>query len=104
MSCLVCIYPVVTCVLVVLLLSHVSCVSLVPSLSLPLPLDGCASGTISDSVFGVMYAMTSGIMAWISLGGLIPKALEYDVERNVAVPAIFAGVVLMQTSVALFAF
>ena len=44
-----------------------------------------ALGTISDSVFGIMYAMTSGIMAWISLGALIPKAVEYDVERNIAV-------------------
>ena len=63
-----------------------------------------ALGTISDSVFGIMYAITSGIMAWISLGALIPKAIEYDVERNIAVPAIFAGIVLMQCSVALFSF
>ena len=72
-----------------------------------LPLNLCTSlnaGTISDSAFGVMYALTSGIMAWISLAGLIPKAVECDAEKKIAVPAIITGVALMYTSIALFAF
>ena len=49
-----------------------------------------------------MYAVTSGIMAHLSLAELIPKAVKLDPEDRLASKCIFAGLALMMLSVVLF--
>ena len=63
-----------------------------------------SDGSISDEVYGVMYAMTSGIMAFLSLAELIPKAVRYDPNDEYTSKFVFLGIFIMMASVVLFSF
>ncbi|MDD2331541.1 MAG: zinc transporter ZupT [Candidatus Cloacimonetes bacterium] len=56
---------------------------------------------ISESAFGFIFALVSGIMVYISLDELLPTAEEYG-EHHVAITGLIAGMVIMALSLVLF--
>lgn len=56
---------------------------------------------MNDVVFGVMFALVSGIMVFISLDELLPTAREYG-EAHVSTYGLVAGMAVMAVSVMLF--
>lgn len=56
----------------------------------------------SDSTFGVVFAGVAGIMVYISLDELLPTAEEYG-EHHIAIAGLVLGMVVMATSLVLFA-
>ena len=57
---------------------------------------------INDYVFGLLFAMVAGIMVFISLDELLPTAEKYG-EHHIAMYGVVAGMIVMATSLVLFA-
>ena len=59
-------------------------------------------GTISDSLFGVMFGVVAGMMVLISVRELLPTAISHD-PHNATVTRFFcAGMLVMAVSLVLF--
>lgn len=56
---------------------------------------------LSDTLFGVVFAMVAGIMVYVSFDELLPTAEEYG-EHHLAVIGLFAGMMIMAISLILF--
>jgi ZIP family zinc transporter len=56
---------------------------------------------LSESLFGVVFAMVAGIMVYISLDELLPTAEKYG-EHHLAIYGMVAGMMVMATSLILF--
>ncbi len=56
---------------------------------------------LSDTLFGIVFAGVSGIMVYISFDELLPAAQEYG-EHHLAILGLFAGMLVMAVSLALF--
>jgi len=52
---------------------------------------------LSDTVFGILFAMIAGIMVFISLDELLPTAREYG-EHHLSIYGLIAGMILMALS------
>ena len=57
---------------------------------------------LSDTLFGIVFAMVGGIMVYISFDELLPTAEEYG-EHHVAILGLIAGMIIMAISLVLFA-
>ena len=57
---------------------------------------------MSDMVYGILFAMVSGIMVFISLDELLPSAREYG-EQHLAIYGLVAGMAVMASSLFLLA-
>jgi ZIP family zinc transporter len=57
---------------------------------------------MNDYVFGFLFAMVAGIMVFISLDELLPTAENYG-EHHIAMYGLVAGMIVMATSLVLFA-
>jgi ZIP family zinc transporter len=57
---------------------------------------------MNDYVFGFLFAMVAGIMVFISLDELLPTAEKYG-EHHIAMYGVVAGMIVMATSLVLFA-
>lgn len=57
---------------------------------------------MNEYVFGVLFAGVAGIMVFISLDELLPTAEKYG-EHHVAMYGVVAGMVVMASSLVLFA-
>lgn len=49
---------------------------------------------LNDTVFGILFAATAGIMVFISLDELLPAAEEYG-EHHLAIYGLIAGMAVM---------
>lgn len=56
----------------------------------------------SDATFGVAFAAVAGIMVYISLDELLPTAEEYG-EHHVSITGLIAGMLVMASSLVMFA-
>jgi len=56
---------------------------------------------LTDSLFGVVFAMVAGIMVYISLDELLPTAEKYG-EHHLSIYGMIAGMIVMATSLVLF--
>lgn len=56
---------------------------------------------LGNTVYGIIFALISGIMVYISIEELIPMAREYDKENSMIIGAI-AGMVVMAVSLIIF--
>ncbi len=56
---------------------------------------------LSDSVYGIIFGIISGIMVYISIEELIPMAREYD-KGNSMISGAIAGMMIMALSLILF--
>lgn len=56
---------------------------------------------INEAVMGIIFAAVAGIMVFISLDELLPSAREYG-EHHLSIYGVFAGMVIMATSLILF--
>lgn len=57
---------------------------------------------MSDLTFGIIFAGVAGIMVYISLDELLPTAEKYG-EHHIAIIGLISGMVVMATSLVLFA-
>lgn len=57
---------------------------------------------MNDYLFGFLFAMVAGIMVFISLDELLPTAEKYG-EHHIAMYGVVAGMIVMATSLVLFA-
>ena len=57
---------------------------------------------MNDFVFGLLFALVAGIMVFISLDELLPTAEKYG-EHHIAMYGVVAGMIVMATSLVLFA-
>ncbi|RHY67339.1 hypothetical protein DYB38_013957, partial [Aphanomyces astaci] len=53
---------------------------------------------------GVMFGIVTGMMVTISIKELIPTAIKYWSQGSVVTVAIFGGMLIMATSLILFAY
>ena len=60
-------------------------------------------GSVSHTLFGVMFGVVSGMMVLISIRELLPTALLYDGESKVVTKYFCAGMVFIALSLVLFA-
>lgn len=56
---------------------------------------------LSDTVMGIVFALVSGIMVFISLDELLPSAREYG-EHHLSIYGLVAGMMVMAVSLVLF--
>lgn len=56
---------------------------------------------LSESLFGIVFAMVAGIMVYISLDELLPTAEKHG-EHHIAIYGLMTGMVMMATSLVLF--
>ena len=56
----------------------------------------------NESTFGIIFAAVAGIMVYISLDELLPTAEEYG-EHHIAIGGLIGGMIVMATSLLLFA-
>ncbi len=56
---------------------------------------------MSDAVFGVVFAIVSGIMVYISLDELLPTAEKYG-EHHIAIYGLISGMAVMAASLVIF--
>ena len=56
---------------------------------------------LSDTLFGIVFAMVAGIMVYISFDELLPTAEEYG-EHHFAIIGLFVGMMIMAISLILF--
>ena len=56
---------------------------------------------LSDTLFGITFALVAGIMVFISIDELLPSAREYG-EHHLSIYGMVAGMVLMAVSLILF--
>lgn len=57
---------------------------------------------LSDTLFGIIFAMVAGIMVFISLDELLPAAQRYD-EAHLSIYGVMAGMAIMAISLVLLA-
>ena len=56
---------------------------------------------MSETLFGVLFALVAGIMVFISLDELLPAAREYG-EHHYSIGGLVAGMIVMAVSIVLF--
>lgn len=56
---------------------------------------------LSDSMFGIVFAIVAGIMVYISLDELLPTAEKYG-EHHIAIYGLISGMMVMAASLVLF--
>lgn len=56
---------------------------------------------LSDTLFGIIFALVAGIMVFISIDELLPSAREYG-EHHLSIYGLVGGMVLMAVSLLLF--
>ena len=56
---------------------------------------------MNDTVYGLLFAATAGIMVFISLDELLPAAREYG-EHHLAICGLTAGMAVMAVSLLMF--
>lgn len=61
-----------------------------------------AAGDFSQTVYGVLFGMVSGMMVIISMRELLPTAHRYDPEDSVVTYSFIAGMTIMALSLVLF--
>ena len=61
-----------------------------------------ATGSKKNAVFGVVFAIVAGIMVYISLDELLPRAEKYG-EHHIAIYGLISGMAVMAVSLILFA-
>ena len=57
--------------------------------------------TVSDTLYGLLYAGVAGIMVYISVDELLPSAREYG-EHHLSIYGLVAGMAIMALSLILF--
>jgi len=62
------------------------------------------TGELSNTVFGVLFGLISGIMVYVSLVELYPKAKKYDPNDKVTTKMIIVGMVVMALSLVIIEF
>jgi ZIP family zinc transporter len=61
-----------------------------------------SGGDMPALAYGLIYALVSGIMTYISLCELLPAAVRNDPEDRVTRPFLFLGMVVMAASILIF--
>jgi len=56
---------------------------------------------LNDTMFGILFALISGIMVFISLDQLLPAAREYG-EHHLSIYGMVGGMIVMAVSLLLF--
>lgn len=61
-------------------------------------------GSMTNTVFGIMFGLVGGIMTYISLKELLPAARNFDPEDRVCTIFLTSGMIIMACSLVAIAF
>ena len=59
------------------------------------------ANVLNDIVFGVLFAMTAGMMVFISFAEILLTAFKYDRNGRTVIPFLFVGMLVMAVSIVL---